>query len=75
MLPGLDVELVLLAIGVIERSSIPGTQSYVGLQFKHHKEEERERDEQGEEEEGVGGRGSIFKRSEEEEDAELDWDL
>ncbi|PWN31457.1 thioredoxin-like protein [Meira miltonrushii] len=73
-----DIELLLLAVGVIERSTVPGSSSYEpGLQFKDPKKNPEEGEDQ-DEDEGFGGNRTKTKptiRSQEEEDAELDWDL
>lgn len=73
-----DIELLLLAVGVIERSTVPGSSSYEpGLQFKDPKKNPEEEEDQ-DEDEGFGGNRTKTKptiRSQEEEDAELDWDL
>lgn len=74
LIPYLDIELLLLAVGVIERSNVPGMQNYGGLQFKNDKE----KDEHDEQEEDFGGNRNKIKssiRSQEEEDDDLDWDM
>lgn len=71
-----DIELLLLAVGVIERSSVPGSSSYApGLQFNEDKKDE---DDDLDADEGFGGTRRKTKstiRSQEEEDDDLDWDM
>lgn len=73
-----DIELLLLAVGAVEQSTVPGTENYGGL--KSQADAGRDQDDDGEDEdEGFGGNRMKVKpsirKTQEEEDAELDWDL
>lgn len=74
-----DIELLLLAVGVVQRSQVPGAASFEpGLQFRDKDDVEAEREEAQDADEGFGGTRRTTKsaiRSQEEEDADLDWDL
>lgn len=71
-----DIELLLTAVGAIERSKVPGAETHLGSQKPDTIEEG---DEEEEEEEGGARQRSIRdsgrQKSQEELDDELDWDL
>ncbi|CAO1635551.1 unnamed protein product [Sympodiomycopsis kandeliae] len=82
-----DIELLLTAIGVVDRSNIPGSRTHQdqistdagGTRDDQRDAREAEREEVEDEDEGFGGSNRKYDkpsvRSQEEEDAELDWDL
>ncbi|CAO1629344.1 unnamed protein product [Jaminaea pallidilutea] len=83
-----DIELLLTAIGVIDRSSVPGSSTHEdtvaeqgGARSGRDKAEakEQEREEAEDDDEGFGGSNRKYHkptiRSQEEEDDDLDWDL
>lgn len=62
-----DIELLLTAVGAIERSSVPGAPNFADGPGK---------DDSGNDSDQEGGkRRTIRSKTQEEEDAELDWDL
>ncbi|SPO21210.1 related to phosducin homolog, likely to be involved in regulation of pheromone response [Ustilago trichophora] len=71
-----DIELLLTAVGAIERSKVPGAETHLGSQKPDTIEEG---DEEEEEEEGGARQRSIRdsgrQKTQEELDDELDWDL
>lgn len=84
-----DIELLLTAVGVVDRSNIPGSRTHQdqisteaggsGNRDDARAARDAERDEVQDEDEGFGGSNRKYNkpsvRSQEEEDAELDWDL
>lgn len=82
-----DIELLLTAIGVVDRSNIPGSRTHAdqisteagGTRDDNRTARASERDEVDDEDEGFGGSNRKYDkpsvRSQEEEDAELDWDM
>ncbi|CAO1627364.1 unnamed protein product [Parajaminaea phylloscopi] len=77
-----DIELLLTAVGVIERSAVPGAPTHAGsATTTQSKAEQRaaDREEAQDEDEGFGGSNRRYHkptvRSQEEEDDDLDWDL
>lgn len=82
-----DIELLLTAIGVVDRSNIPGSRTHndqISTEAGGNRNDQRaardaERDEVQDDDEGFGGSNRKYTkpsvRSQEEEDAELDWDL
>jgi hypothetical protein len=67
-----DIELLLTAVGVIDKSQVPGAATYDGNGDKKSAKDSDDEDE------GFGGNRRKTKstiRSQEDEDADLDWDL
>lgn len=76
-----DIELLLVAIGVVDRSTVPGAATHPD-QPDHKTQAQRradDREEAEDEDEGFGGSNRKYHkptvRSQEEEDDDLDWDL
>ncbi|SAM60649.1 related to phosducin homolog, likely to be involved in regulation of pheromone response [Ustilago bromivora] len=70
-----DIELLLTAVGAIERSKVPGAPTHAGTQRSDTIEEADEEEEEEEEENGGKRQRSIRQKTQEELDDELDWDL
>ena len=71
-----DIELLLTAVGAIERSKVPGAPTHAGSQKPNtiaEGDEEEEEDEQGSRQRSI--RDSGRQKTQEELDDELDWDL
>lgn len=68
-----DIELLLTAVGAIERSKVPGAPTHLGSQKPDTIDEGEE--EQQEEQHGGKRQTSIRQKTQEELDGELDWDL
>ncbi|KAJ1571087.1 hypothetical protein NDA11_007694 [Ustilago hordei] len=69
-----DIELLLTAVGAIERSKVPGAPTHAGTQ-RSDTIEEADEEEEEEEENGGKRQRSIRQKTQEELDDELDWDL
>lgn len=65
-----DIELLLTAVGAIQRSNVPGAPTHLGSQ----KPDTIEEGDEEEEEEGGARQRSIRQKTQEELDDELDWD-
>ena len=68
----IDIELLLTAVGAIDKSRVPGAATYDNINSGRNNRDSEDEDE------GFGGNRRKTKstiRSQEEDDADLDWDL
>lgn len=66
-----DIELLLTAVGVLDRSQVPGEPTHIDSQFGRRTDEHGDGDAEPERQSTIRG----GEKTQEEIDAELDWDL